>query len=54
MHYGTYWPVGLDAVRPHEFHAPGDEFARLAARLAPGVAVHRLGHGESVRPGAAR
>ncbi|OKK04359.1 hypothetical protein AMK26_13370 [Streptomyces sp. CB03234] len=50
VHYGTYWPIGLDAVRPHEFHAPGEEFVRHAARLAPGVAVHRLGHGESVRP----
>ncbi|MGW8377580.1 MBL fold metallo-hydrolase [Streptomyces sp. ODS28] len=49
VHYGTYWPIGMDAVRPHEFHAPGDEFVRLAARSAPGVAVHRLGHGESVR-----
>ncbi|MFF8289851.1 MBL fold metallo-hydrolase [Streptomyces sp. NPDC016309] len=50
VHYGTYWPIGMDGVRPHEFHAPGDEFVRHAARLAPGVAVHRLGHGESVRP----
>lgn len=49
VHYGTYWPIGMDAVRPHEFHAPGDEFARLAAERAPGVAVHRLGHGENVR-----
>ncbi|MGV9453514.1 MBL fold metallo-hydrolase [Streptomyces sp. NPDC003635] len=49
VHYGTYWPIGMDAVRPHEFHAPGDEFARLAAERAPGVAVHRLGHGEHVR-----
>ncbi len=51
VHYGTYWPIGMDAVRPHEFHAPGDEFVRLAAERAPGVAVHRLGHGESVRLG---
>ncbi|MET9432265.1 MULTISPECIES: MBL fold metallo-hydrolase [unclassified Streptomyces] len=50
VHYGTYWPIGLDGVRPHEFHAPGDEFVRQAARLAPGVRVHRLGHGERVRP----
>ncbi|MGW1886836.1 MBL fold metallo-hydrolase [Streptomyces sp. NPDC001970] len=50
VHYGTYWPIGMDAIRPHEFHSPGDEFARKAARLAPNVAVHRLGHGESVRP----
>lgn len=49
VHYGTYWPWGMSAVRPHEFHAPGDEFVRHAARLAPEVAVHRLGHGESVR-----
>ncbi|MEU3051451.1 MBL fold metallo-hydrolase [Streptomyces sp. NPDC006984] len=54
VHYGTYWPVGMDAVRPHEFYAPGDEFARKAARLAPGVAVHRLAHGERVRPEAGR
>ncbi|MEV6547192.1 MBL fold metallo-hydrolase [Streptomyces sp. NPDC051597] len=54
VHYGTYWPIGLDGVRPHEFHAPGDDFVRHAARLAPGVTVHRPAHGESVRPGATR
>ncbi|MET8943601.1 MBL fold metallo-hydrolase [Streptomyces sp. NPDC004542] len=54
VHYGTYWPIGMDAVRPHEFHAPGDEFVRLAAAYAPEVAVHRLGHGESVRLEVAR
>ncbi|MFH8798931.1 MBL fold metallo-hydrolase [Streptomyces sp. NPDC017936] len=54
VHYGTYWPIGMDAVRPHEFHAPGDEFVRLAAERAPQVAVHRLGHGESVRLEVAR
>lgn len=54
VHYGTYWPIGMDAVRPHEFHAPGDEFVRLAAEYAPEVAVHRLGHGESVRLEVAR
>ncbi len=54
VHYGTYWPIGMDAVRPHEFHAPGHEFERQAARRAPGVAVHRLGHGESVRLEVAR
>jgi L-ascorbate metabolism protein UlaG (beta-lactamase superfamily) len=51
VHYGTFWPMGMAAVRPHEFHAPGDEFVRHAARLAPGVRVHRLKHGESVRLG---
>ncbi|MFJ5552709.1 MBL fold metallo-hydrolase [Streptomyces sp. NPDC093225] len=48
VHYGTYWPIGLDAVRPHEFHAPGEEFVRHAAELAPEVAVAVLAHGESV------
>ncbi|WP_210584915.1 MBL fold metallo-hydrolase [Streptomyces sp. GESEQ-35] len=54
VHYGTYWPIGMDAVRPHEFHAPGEEFVRLASGVAPEVAVHLLGHGESVRPEVAR
>jgi L-ascorbate metabolism protein UlaG (beta-lactamase superfamily) len=54
VHYGTYWPIGMDAVRPHEFHAPGDEFVRLAAQYAPQVTVHRLGHGESIRLEVAR
>ncbi|MDJ0381741.1 MBL fold metallo-hydrolase [Streptomyces sp. G-G2] len=49
VHYGTYWPVGMDAVRPHEFHAPGEEFARAAARLAPKVSVRVPDHGERVR-----
>ncbi|QEU90563.1 MBL fold metallo-hydrolase [Streptomyces kanamyceticus] len=54
VHYGTYWPIGMDAVRPHEFHAPGQEFVRQAARLAPEVSVHRLAHGERVRPEVAK
>ncbi|GAA2117910.1 MBL fold metallo-hydrolase [Streptomyces synnematoformans] len=54
VHYGTYWPIGMDAVRPHEFHDPGHDFVRRAAALAPGVAVHRLEHGEGMRLEAAR
>ncbi|MFE6780367.1 MBL fold metallo-hydrolase [Streptomyces sp. NPDC057702] len=54
VHYGTFWPIGLDAVRPHEFHAPGDDFLRHAAHLAPQAAVHPLRHCESVRLEAAR
>ncbi|OKK22488.1 hypothetical protein AMK16_05035 [Streptomyces sp. CB00455] len=49
VHYGTYWPIGLDAVRPHEFHAPGEEFARHAGRLAPKVTVRVPAHGERVQ-----
>ncbi|MYV54372.1 MBL fold metallo-hydrolase, partial [Streptomyces sp. SID3212] len=54
VHYGTYWPIGLDAVRPHEFFSPGEDFVRHAAQLAPKVTVHLLRHGESVRPEARR
>ncbi|MDB1089282.1 MBL fold metallo-hydrolase [Streptomyces sp. ACA25] len=54
VHYGTFWPMGMSAVRPHEFHGPGEEFERYAARLAPDVEVHRPAHGESVRPAVAR
>ncbi|WP_461007549.1 MBL fold metallo-hydrolase [Streptomyces capparidis] len=51
IHWGTFWPIGMDGVRPHEFHAPGTDFARLSERLAPQVAVHLLDHGESVDVG---
>jgi L-ascorbate metabolism protein UlaG (beta-lactamase superfamily) len=54
VHYGTYWPIGMDGIRPHEFYTPGDEFVRRAARLAPEVTVHLLRHGESMRPEVAR
>ncbi|MEU9038809.1 MBL fold metallo-hydrolase [Streptomyces sp. NPDC048352] len=49
VHYGTYWPIGMDAVRPHEFHAPGGEFARRAGLLVPKVTVRVPAHGERVR-----
>lgn len=48
VHWGTYWPIGMDAVRPHEFHSPGEEFARCAGREAPKVAVVVPAHGERV------
>ncbi|WP_052869650.1 MBL fold metallo-hydrolase [Streptomyces niger] len=54
VHYGTYWPIGMDAVRPHEFHAPGSEFVRQSALRAPEVTVHQLEHGASVRLAADR
>ncbi|MFF8810783.1 MBL fold metallo-hydrolase [Streptomyces pactum] len=54
VHYGTYWPIGMDAVRPHEFHSPGDDFVRHAGELAPDAAVHLLGHGDAALLEAAR
>lgn len=50
VHFGTFWPIGMDAVRPHEFHDPGREFVRHARALAPQVEVRLLRHGQSVRP----
>ncbi|GGJ82734.1 membrane protein [Pilimelia anulata] len=47
IHFGTFWPVGLDAVRPHLFFDPGGRFAAEAAARLPGVAVTLL------HPGAA-
>jgi L-ascorbate metabolism protein UlaG (beta-lactamase superfamily) len=51
VHYGTFWPVGLGRVRPHMFHEPGREFARLAERAAPDSRVRVLAQGESLAVG---
>ncbi|WP_055591369.1 MBL fold metallo-hydrolase [Peterkaempfera griseoplana] len=48
VHFGTFCPVGL-GLRPGAwFHAPGDDFARRAAGLAPQTTVHVLEPGGSV------
>lgn len=49
VHYGTFWPTGLGRVRPHMFHEPGAEFARLAATVAPDSHVRVLAHGETLK-----
>lgn len=48
VHWGTFWPVGLDRVAPQEFTDPGPDLARHAARLAPAATVHVLAPGETV------
>ncbi|GAB7052911.1 MBL fold metallo-hydrolase [Catenuloplanes indicus JCM 9534] len=52
IHYGTFWPVGMGRVRPHMFHSPGTEFARLTGELLPDVRTHLLAPGESAEIGA--
>ena len=54
VHYGTFWPVGLSGVRQHMFAAPGEDFARIAATVAPDSRVKVLAHGDSltIGPGA--
>ena len=56
IHYGTFWPRGLKALRPHVFHEPGRDFAAHATRVAPGVEVRVLDPGTSttVRVGTER
>jgi L-ascorbate metabolism protein UlaG (beta-lactamase superfamily) len=50
IHFGTFWPIGCERVRPDRFHAPGDEFATLAAGVAPSTRVRVLDPGESLEP----
>jgi L-ascorbate metabolism protein UlaG (beta-lactamase superfamily) len=48
VHYGTFWPIGLDRLRPEMFAEPGEEFARRALRITPDTHVRVLGHGETL------
>jgi L-ascorbate metabolism protein UlaG (beta-lactamase superfamily) len=47
IHYGTFWPRGLDSLRPRVFHEPGREFADEARSRAPDVDVRLLAPGDS-------
>jgi L-ascorbate metabolism protein UlaG (beta-lactamase superfamily) len=47
IHYGTFWPRGLEGVRPRVFHDPGREFAEHARDVAPDVDVRVLHPGSS-------
>jgi L-ascorbate metabolism protein UlaG (beta-lactamase superfamily) len=42
IHWGTFYPVGLRLLWPEPLTEPAREFARLAARLAPGTEVRVL------------
>jgi L-ascorbate metabolism protein UlaG (beta-lactamase superfamily) len=46
IHWGTFWPVGLDRPAP-SLHAPAARFHALASVSAPDVAVSVLRPGES-------
>ena len=48
IHWGTFFPLGLRRLRPEPLTEPPLEFARLAEKLAPEVAVHVLAPGESL------
>jgi L-ascorbate metabolism protein UlaG (beta-lactamase superfamily) len=48
IHWGTFYPLGLKRLKPEPLTLPPHVFARLAARLAPEVAVRVLDPGESL------
>lgn len=48
VHYGTFWPVGLDRVRHEMFEPPGQRFAEIAAAELPATEVRVLAPGESL------
>ena len=50
IHWGTLWPMGMRRVRPHLLHGPPQEFAALAAEMAPAVEVLLTQPGETVDP----
>jgi L-ascorbate metabolism protein UlaG (beta-lactamase superfamily) len=54
IHYGTFWPRGLSAVRRRLFEAPGRLFAEHAAELAPTADVRVLPPGTATTVGAGR
>ncbi|MGR6320549.1 MBL fold metallo-hydrolase [Micromonospora soli] len=47
IHFGTFWPVGCDRIRPDRFFRPGDDFARQVEMVSPGTRVRVLQPGES-------
>ncbi|MEU6019905.1 MBL fold metallo-hydrolase [Micromonospora sp. NPDC048871] len=48
IHYGTFWPVGCERIRPDRFFDPGEDFARHTSTIAPGTRVRVLHPGQSV------
>ena len=47
IHWGTYWPRGMERVRPARFHSPGPAFGAEATVTRPEVQVHVLRPGEA-------
>jgi L-ascorbate metabolism protein UlaG (beta-lactamase superfamily) len=47
VHFGTFWPIGMDWVKPELFLPPGDRFRRAMTLANPEVKVDLLVPGES-------
>jgi L-ascorbate metabolism protein UlaG (beta-lactamase superfamily) len=48
VHFGTFWPIGLDWIKPDLFLPPGERFRTAMAEVDPAVKVELLVPGESV------
>jgi L-ascorbate metabolism protein UlaG (beta-lactamase superfamily) len=48
IHWGTFFPVGLEALRGSALVEPPRVFARRVAELAPAVEVRVLAPGEEL------
>ncbi|WP_410787530.1 MBL fold metallo-hydrolase [Kribbella sp. C-35] len=48
VHFGTFWPIGLDWVKPDLFLPPGDRFKAAMTEVDPAVKVEVLVPGESI------
>jgi L-ascorbate metabolism protein UlaG (beta-lactamase superfamily) len=48
VHFGTFWPIGLDWVKPELFLPPGDRFKAAMTEVDPAVKVEVLVPGESI------
>jgi L-ascorbate metabolism protein UlaG (beta-lactamase superfamily) len=51
IHFGTFWPRGLDRVAPEQFLGPERRFADRAREVAPDTEVCVLSPGESLEVG---
>ncbi|MGN6202079.1 MAG: MBL fold metallo-hydrolase [Solirubrobacterales bacterium] len=47
IHWGTFYPLGLDRIRPRPLRQPGQAFASQMRELAPHVETRVLSPGES-------
>jgi L-ascorbate metabolism protein UlaG (beta-lactamase superfamily) len=47
VHFGTFWPIGCDWIKPELFLPPGQRFRTAMAELAPSARVEVLAPGES-------
>jgi L-ascorbate metabolism protein UlaG (beta-lactamase superfamily) len=48
VHFGTFWPIGCDWMRPELFLPPGERFKTAMTEVDPAVKVEVLAPGQSI------